>query len=140
MPTHMELTEKFRQWASLRAQNDLVSSRMNKLRDDLMAAVIADGDQDERGNTHLTLPTPVSVGEKQFSGIKREARTTVTLNDERAMALAHEKGLQSELIIHEPRIDLDALYAAWQRGKITEEELDAVFDTKTTYAFKTVTS
>lgn len=140
MPSQDDLSEKFRQWAHLKAQNDTVTTRMNKLRDDLMAAVIANGDRDERGNTHLPLPVVINVAGKEYNAIKRESRTTTTLNEEAAMALANEKGLADDLIVHEPHIDVDALYAAWQRGKISETELDGLFEKKTTYAFKPVTS
>lgn len=140
MPSPEELSLKMRQWAQLRAQTDLISSRMNRLRDDLMEAALAGGDQDERGNIHLPLPAPITVGDKTYSAIKREARKSTTLNEERALALAHELGLQNELITHEPRIDVDKLYAAWQRGRITEEQIDGLYDDKVTYAFKPVAS
>lgn len=140
MPTHADLSEKIRQWATLKAQTDLVLARMNKLRDDLMATIEASGDRDEKGNSLLHLTAPISAGDKHITALKREARTTPTLNEERAMALAHEKGLEDKLIVHEPHIDMDALYAAWQRGTISESELDGLFDVKTTYAFKPVTS
>lgn len=133
-----DLSDKFRRWAFLRGQSDITSAQMNKLRDELMAHAAAQGDHDERGNSHLSLA--IEVGGKSFSGIKREARTSTTLNKERALEMAYTKGLQDELIVHEPCIDTDALYAAWQRGKITERELDGLFDTKTTFAFKAVSS
>lgn len=139
-PDDQATAEKFRQWAHLKAQQELVSSRMNRLRDDLMATIQASGDRDERGNFYLALPVPITVGDKEYNSIKREARTTTTLNEDAAIALARNKGLENELIVQEPHIDLDALYAAWQRGKITEEELDGLFEKKTTYAFKSVSS
>lgn len=138
MPSPDELSEKFRQWAVLKAQNDLTVTRMNKLRDGMMETVIASGDRDEKGNTHLPLPVEIKVGDKIYKAIKREARVSTTLNEDLAMAMAHNKGLQDDLIVHEPHIDIDALYAAYQRRQISEEELDGLFETKTSYAFKPV--
>lgn len=135
-----ELPEKFRQWAILKAQSDIVSARMNHLRDDLMATVIADGDRDEKGNLYLPLPVPISVGGKEYTSLKREARTSSSVNEERAIALAANKGFLDDIMVYEPHVDINALYAAWQRGKITEAELDGLFDMKTNHAFKPETT
>lgn len=139
MPPPDELSDKFRQWAILKQQNTLVQARMNSLRDDLMAAVAANGDQDERGNTYLPLATTVNVGDQEYSAIKREARTATLLNEERALALAEHLGIH-EAIVQRPHIDVDALYAAWQREQISEEQLQGLFDTTVTHAFKPVAS
>ncbi|MFI0265667.1 hypothetical protein [Streptomyces luteogriseus] len=133
------LSEKFRQWALLKQQNDATSKRMNHLRDEIMDVVVRDGDRDEKGNTVYSLPMPLEAAGKEWKGIKREARTSVVLNEERALEFAKRKGLDGVIEMVET-IDLDALYVAHQQRQITEQELDGLFDTKTSYAFKPVSS
>jgi hypothetical protein len=133
-----DTSEKFRQWATLKAQTETMSSRMNKLRDSLMETVMAEGSQDEKGNQHFDLPAPIEVAGKTFKGIKREARVSTVLNEERAFELIDAKGLASEVVKFVPQVDMDALYAAYQRGKLTSDEIDGLMDTKKTFAFKAV--
>lgn len=133
-----ELSEKFRQWATLKKKVDVEISRMNKLRDDMMETVISQGDQDETGSSHLPLPVPIDIGDKTYNAIKREARTSTVLNEERALAMAEERGILNEVTVSVTTIDLDLLYASWQRGKLSDAEIDSLFDTKTNYAFKSV--
>jgi hypothetical protein len=132
------ISEKFRQWKTFKDRADLETSRANRLRDDLMVTVVEQGDKDEKGNIHYSLPSRVEVGGTQYKGIKREARTTTTLNSERALELAESKGIRNEVVRMVEEFDPDAFYAAYQRDKLTADEVDSVFDTKTTYAFKPV--
>lgn len=134
------LSEKFRRWASLKHQSEIASKEMNRLRDDLMETVIAEGSQDEKGNTHFELPATIDVAGREYRGIKREVRVSTTLNEDRALAMIDEKRLGTEVVNLVPQIDMDALYAAYQRGKLTEEEIDSLFDVKRTYAFKAVSA
>lgn len=133
-----ETSEAFRQWATLDAQVKNMESRRNRLRERLMETVITNGFTDEKGNTFFDLPATIEVAGKKFKGIKREARVTTTVNEERALALAEAKGILNEVVVMVPQIDLDALYAAYQRGKITADEIDSVNDTKKSFAFKPV--
>lgn len=130
------LAEKFRQWAVRKQRVEVETTRMNKLRDSIVEEIILRGDRDEKGNTVLRLPTPVVVGDKSYEDLKREARISTTLSEERALALAKDKGLEAEVVVHTPTIDLDALYAVHADGRLTEAEIEALFDTKVSYAFK----
>ncbi|MFJ1700375.1 hypothetical protein ACIOHC_35890 [Streptomyces sp. NPDC088252] len=129
-------SEKVRQWALMKAQSDTMTTRMNKLRDDIMADIVLHGDKDETGSSSLRLSVPVVVGNKTYEELKREARISTTLNEERALALAKAKGIENDVVAHVPTIDMDALYAAHADGRVSEEEIDSLFDTKVSYAFK----
>ncbi|MFE6739783.1 hypothetical protein [Streptomyces tubercidicus] len=132
------LSEKLRQWALLKQASVDLSSRMNKLRDELMDTVDRDGDRDEKGSSHLRLTNELEVGGKFFRGLKREARTSTVLNEERALEMVVAKGLENDVVVNVPTIDLDALYEAYQQRKLTQGELDSLFDTRTSFAFKPV--
>jgi hypothetical protein len=132
-------TEKLRQWALRKKMIDTELTRLNKLRDELMDIVIRDGDRDEKGNTFYALPMPLEAAGKEWKGIKREARTSVVLNEERALEFVKAKGIEGVIVTVES-IDLDALYVAHQQRQVTEAELDSLFDVKTTFAFKPVAS
>jgi hypothetical protein len=133
------VVEKLRQWTLWKQRVDTEITRLNKLRDELMDVVVRDGDQDEKGSMFYALPMPLESAGKTWKGIKREARTSVVLNEERALEFAKSKGL-NDVIIRVESIDLDALYVAHQERRISEAELDGLFDTKTSYAFKPVAS
>jgi hypothetical protein len=140
MTMHPDPTvEKFRQWTLWKQRVDTEITRLNKLRDELMDAVIRDGDQDEKGSIFYALPIPLESAGKTWKGIKREARTSVVFNEERGLAFAKENGLNDVIVMVET-IDLDALYVAYQERRISEAQLDGLFDTKTSYAFKPVAS
>lgn len=135
-----DLSEKFRRWAFLKENVVEPAQReMNKLRDPLMSHVSIHGDADEKGSQFWSFPQPVCVGDREYKGIKREARVSTTLNEDAAIQLAEDKKLPGVVILV-PQVDQDALYAAYQRGQITEAELDGLFEIKTTYAFKPASS
>lgn len=128
--------EKFRQWATLKNQVDKTTSRMNHLRDDLMKHVSEVGDQDERGNSYYALPQPIEVDGVEYRGIKREARTSTVLNHERALAFAAEQGLEDEIVEYVPQIVQESLYDLYAQDRVSQTQLNSLFDTKTSHAFK----
>jgi hypothetical protein len=132
------LAEKMRQWALIKQKHDTLGARLNRLRDDMMDAALLNGDKDERGSSFLSFPAPVDIHGTIYKGIKRQARTSTVLNEERALEMARAKGISGEVTVTTSAIDLDLLYEAYAQGKLTEAEIDSLFDTKTSHAFKPV--
>lgn len=131
-------TDKFRQWADRKSTVTRLTREMNVLRDDLMKVVIQDGDSDELGSRRWYFPASVDIDGTAYKGIKREARTSTVVNEERALKLAEAEGLEDELVVQVRTIDVDALYRVYAEGRVSQDQLDSLFDTKVTHAFKPV--
>lgn len=68
--------------------------------------------------------------------LKREARTSIKLNEERAFNLADKKRLDFTKTV--VVIDEDAIAQAYENGDITHEEFESICDKSTSYAYKFV--
>lgn len=130
------LAEKLRLWVYLKAQVDRNTAQLNQLRDQISADVERYGRPDESGHVRMQLRRPFEYGGKRYEGIKRERRVSRTLSQDRAEALANARGLRDRLFPMRPVFDADELLVLYQQGLLTEGEIDGLYDTKITWAFK----
>lgn len=131
-----ELSEKLRLWVYLKAQVDRTTGQLNHLRDEISADVERYGEPDESGHVRLPIARTFEYGGRRYEGIKRERRVSRLINQERAETLALDKGLIGRLFPARPTFDPDELYVLYQQGLLTEKEIDDLYDTKVTWAFK----
>lgn len=133
---------RFRQWKTLSVENELAEQRLKDLRDDLMDAIDAAGDEDA-GHKYLELASPIEIDGKVFSKLKRERRVRTVFSEEKTRELLESKGPSFVDEVFVPvmstQFDTDALYVLYQRDIITEDELDGLMDTTYQYAFKPLT-
>lgn len=134
------LTRSVLTWLYLKSQADELVARTNQARDRVTAAVRDSGDAylDDRGHLYVDLDRPLTVGETTYTAVKREKRITRTANEDRAHELAEQLGLLDRLFPDRPVFDEQELYVAYQEGKISEEEIDALYDIKESWALKAV--
>lgn len=129
-----------RQYLFLQGEVKSLSSRAGEIKDRLMTAVTAGGEPDEKGSLFLSLPVPIEANGKTYRSLKREKRTSKYLDEERTLELLHTKGLvdrvQKERV--ETYLDQDEIYVLNQEGLLTDEELDSLFETEISWAFKPV--
>ncbi|MFV0135470.1 hypothetical protein ACLGIH_20000 [Streptomyces sp. HMX87] len=132
----------FREWAVLKAQVTDQTSRLNKLRDKVAAAVEQRGYTDHKGSQYLDLPFPIPAGDNEYIRIKRERRVSISADEEVAERILKDKGeaLYRRAFPPVPTLDADELYVLLQEGHLTEEEMDRIFVQKETYAFRGLTS
>lgn len=132
----------FREWAVLKARVTDETSRLNKLRDKVVAAVEQRGYTDHKGSQYLDLPFPIAAGDNEYVRIKRERRVSVTADEEAAERILKAKGdaLYRRAFPPVPTLDADELYVLLQEGHISEAEMDEIFVQKETYAFRGLTS
>lgn len=130
-----ELSEQLRLWVHLRAQFDRIQTQLNQVRDRLSDRIDQHGLPDEYGHLRMDL-RPFEFGGKRYEGIKRERRVSRAVNLERAAMLADAKNLGERLYPLRPVFDAEELYVLYQEGLLTEREIDDLFDTKVTWAFK----
>lgn len=128
----------FREWALLRMEVNSLTAKMNKLRDTVAAAVESRGYRDHRGHQYIDLPFPITVGDTEFTRIKRERRASVMANEEIAERIAREKDVYDRLFPPVRSLDTEELYVLYQEGVLTQSEMDEILETRETYAFKGV--
>jgi hypothetical protein len=132
------LGAKVFQWATLKHEVKVLGTEQARLRDDLLEFIATNGEMDEKGSQFVTLPDKIIVGNDRIGVIKRERRASVYLDVEAAESFLGEKKLldrcQKEVTTIE--FDQDELYVLNQEGLITDAELDALFKTAVTFAFK----
>lgn len=125
-----DLTMEIAEYARLKEQVDELSKRQKQLRDSLLEAIENLGEADDQGHLWLELP-------KEIGGVRtlqRQRRVTQSLNQERALDLLSSLGLTDECTTLVRVVDEDSLMAAKWDGKITEDQMDSMIDTKIVWA------
>lgn len=132
----------FREWAVLKTQITTETTRLNKLRDKVAAAVEQRGYTDHKGSQFLDLPFPIPAGDNEYIRIKRERRVSISADEEAAEKIlkAKDEALYRRAFPLVPTLDPDELYVLLQEGHLTEEEMDRILVQRETYAFRGLTS
>jgi len=123
------LETKVREYAKLKASVTFMEARQKELRTFLFDSIETEGYEDDKGNLILEL-------ENDIDGIhilEKQRRTTRKIDETVADEIILEKGLE-ELYKVVRVVDEGALMTAMYDGKITEEELDAMFPAKVIWA------
>jgi hypothetical protein len=117
------------------------AAQQEEIRDLLRDTILPEqGEPDAAGHRFIMFeddPIPDPSGKAQVVGIKRERRAPKTLNAERAEALLRRKGLWDECTeeVTETVISEDAILAANFEKRLTDKELDSIYDIKESFAF-----
>lgn len=132
----------FREWAILKAQQTELTSRMNKLRDQVTLAVQQRGYADHKGSQYIDLPVPIPVGDSEYVRIKRERRVSIVADLDAAERItkAHGEQIYRRAFPPVPTLDADELYVLLQEGALTEEDMDQIMVQKETFAFRGLTT
>lgn len=129
--TENPLVTKFREFISLKSRIDSLTKEQSSLKEDLNNYVIENGEEDERG--HVSVPLPVEVD--GYTSIKRQRRVSQGLDMDTAILILTKKGLAERCIKAVPMVQEDEVMAALYEGKLTEQDVDAMFPKKITWAF-----
>jgi hypothetical protein len=83
----------------------------------------------------------MEVNGQTFTEIKREKRTSIGLDEDAVDTLVNATGIRDRVFkeVTTTVLDQDELYVLNQEGVISDEELDALFTEKISYAFKPLT-
>jgi len=125
---------------SMRERSEYHEGRVKK---DLLALLELAGEQISETTQAITLAeslpwTQYKNGEpikKRVTGIERRKRTSNVLDESKALALLAKKNLLAECTTTVVVVDEDAILAANYAGSITDKELAALYEEKSTYAF-----
>jgi hypothetical protein len=125
---------------SMRERSEYHEGRVKK---DLMAILEIAGEQRSETTQAIDLDGPLPFVhykdgkpiQKKVIGIERRKRTSNVLDEDKTLGLLRRKGLLEECTETVVVVNEDAVLAANYAGRITDKELAALYEEKTTYAF-----
>jgi hypothetical protein len=121
------LTNEAKQYIALKEQIKFLSDRQSEIKKRLNEAVQELGEVDGRGHITLELDEDIKI--------TNQRRVSKTLNMDVADQLLVERGIKDDCIIMIPTVSEDAIMAAFYKGQLSEEDIDAMFPAKVSYAF-----
>lgn len=125
------ILDDIRQYAALKGQSELLTTRQNEVKKRLTEAVENIGATDDRG--HIILDV-----NDDTSGVKRilkQRRVSKTLDMDVAEDILSKKGIKDACIKMIPTLDESAIMAAFYEGHLTEQDIDTMFPSRVSYAF-----
>ena len=120
-------------YVSLKRRIDDMTKESSELKSDLSDLVDTEGEPDENGHLWLRLPESVDG----VTALQRQRRVSQSLDEDTAEKLLKEKNLFERCYVMQPVLKEDEVMACLYEGLITEEEVDAMFPKKVTWAFIT---
>ena len=126
-----EIKKIIQQYVSIKEQKDLLSKRETELKTTLTEAVEAAGEVDGKGHIVLEVDEPLTG----TSRLVKQRKLSKPLDMDVAEKLLEEKGLMEQCTVMVRQLDQDAIMAAYYKEQLTEEDIDAMFPPKVTYAF-----
>jgi hypothetical protein len=124
------------QWLTLKAEITIVDQRAKRLRKSLLDIVENEGEPDSSGHRYFDFDEPIKIGEKTYSAIKREVRTSTYLDEEKAEERLREKGLYDEAVEVVKRLSQDRIYVLYQEDRLSDGDIEYMFTKSETYALK----
>ncbi len=122
-----------KQYINLKRRIDDLTKEQSVLKTELSDLVDKQGETDDKGHVWLPLPEEVDG----VVSLKRERRVSQSLDMDAAILILTQKGLADRCIKPIPTVAEDEVMAALYEGKLTEEDVDAMFPKKITWAFIT---
>lgn len=126
----MDIKSKVRQYLSLRDEAALLTKRTNQIKEELIEVVEAQ-EFDDRGHKKLVI-------EDEYKGevtLTKQRRVSKSLDMDVAENILTTKGIKDKCIKMVPTLDEAAIMSAFYEGLLTEEDIDAMFPSKVTFAF-----
>lgn len=126
--------------------NRAEQERTTRMRDNYKFALrdwlMEDGEVDENGHRWLYFDEPLTIEGRTWRAICAQRRLSSSLDIEATEAKTKELGLYDQVfpVVSVRQFDEDALYAANQRGDISDEDLDSLITETETYAIVPVKS
>jgi len=125
-----DLSSKAREYIFLKKQLEFLEKQQKDLKAVLFDLLDQDGELDSKGHLFLELPTPI----EGILSLQKTRRVSRKVNEEEAMRIIEEKGLQDKLLKTIQVVDEDAVMAALYSDDLTEEEIDAMYPITVTWA------
>ena len=130
----MELLDLVRQYSAVKQMLNDVSDREKKLKEELKSIVLESGELDEKGSTSLEVDDEISKVRK----LVQQRRVSKSFDPDAAESILKEKGLFDRCIEMVPALDEQEILAARYEDLLTDDDIDAMFPAKESFAFMVV--
>lgn len=124
------LDANVREYKYLKDQIETLTKRQKEIRDDLMSIVEAEGYIDDQGHCWYELDEPVDG----VAALQRQRRVSRSLDEDAAEDILKGASLWDRCTEVKRIINQDAVYEALYDEQLTEDDIDAIFPAKTTWA------
>jgi hypothetical protein len=125
-----DVKKNLRQFLTLKNEIGVLSTRQSELKGRLMIA-LEEVEPDDKGHRILQV-VDEHVGEVRLT---KQRRVSKTLDMNLAEEILTKKGIKDQCIKMVPTLDEGAIMAAFYEGYLTEEDIDAMFPSKESFAF-----
>jgi hypothetical protein len=125
-----DVKKNLRQFLTLKNEIGVLSTRQSELKGRLMIA-LEEVEPDDKGHRTLQV-VDEHVGEVRLT---KQRRVSKTLDMTLAEEILTKKGIKDQCIKMVPTLDEGAIMAAFYEGYLTEEDIDAMFPSKESFAF-----
>ena len=129
--------QSIKQWVAelvtAKAQQKFFKSRQDTVTKRLKAYVEEHGYQDDQGHIWVDLDEPV----EGTIALQMQRKVSQPLKEEKAEAILSKKGLLEECTTTITVLDQDAIMAARYDGRLTDDDIDAMFPKVVSYALMT---
>ena len=122
---------KFRQFVWLKREVESLGSVQSGLKSDLLQALEALGEEDDKGHLWFEFPSPV----EGYAAMQRQRRVSQKLDEEAAEEILTAKGLTDRCYKTVRVLDEDEVMALLYEGVLTEADVDQMFPKTISYAF-----
>jgi hypothetical protein len=126
-----KISSIFSEYIGLSKQRKMIESRESELKKQLSSIVETQGYTDDKGSEYIDFPEEI----EGFAGLKRERRVYQTLDEDKALEVLAAKKLTALCTRQITVVDEDAVRAAMFDGKLSQDDIDAMFTVKINYAF-----
>ena len=125
-----------------RAEQERTARMRDNYKFTLREWLMEDGEVDENGHRWLNFDEPLTIEGRTWRAIRAERRLSSSLDIDATEAKCKELGIYDEVfpVVEIRQFNEDALYAANQRGDISDEALDSLITETETYAIVPVKS
>lgn len=129
------ITARFLQFLVFQADEVAAKREKEKIKKELVEFTEKHHEVDEeKGHQIHTLPEPITVAGKTFTGFMRQRKVSQVFLEDKAQELCESKGFDIEDYT-ERVIDQDKIVRLYADDKITEEEFNSLIEESESYAF-----
>jgi hypothetical protein len=135
--TQQAVESVFAEHITLKRQGSVLNTRAEalkkKLKEWFTSTASDDVYENENGSKFYDFPETISDGKETYKGMELRRSVGTKFNEEAATKILQRKGVYNEALT--PVLDQDKIYVLLQEGKITEKEIDKMFEETESFAF-----
>lgn len=135
--TALNPEQVFSEHIVLKREASTISTRANALKDRLkkwfQESASDEVYENENGSKFFDFSSTISDGKDEYKGMELRRSVSTVFDEDTAETILKRKGVYEEALT--PVLDQDKIYRLVQEGKISEKDLDKMFEQKESFAF-----